>query len=327
MNFQKTTGQFPSCNHRTEDAWYCYRPREGRPRAVVQLSHGMCEYVERYEPLAEFLCGAGIAFCGHDHPGHGRSAPSAEELGFIDEQDGAGLLVADLRRMNLWIQREFPGLPIILLGHSMGSFVARAYLSRYSDELSGAVICGTSGGNPGAAAGILLAKETIRRRGSHYRSELLNKLAFGSYNHAFGPNLPTVYEWLTADRSIVERYAQDPWCHFVFTAAGFRDLFTLLEQVSAPEWAGTVPADLPLLLIAGEKDPVGDFGRGVRKVAERLIAAGVRNLSLKLYPDGRHEIFNEVNKEEVFSDLLGWLEGCLASAAALTTPVEEELEE
>lgn len=305
---QKLTGFFPSCNGRTKDAYYCWTP-ETPPKAVLQLSHGMCEYVERYEPLAEYLCSHGIAFAGHDHPGHGHSAPSPEELGFIDENNGAALLVADLKRMNLLLQKNFPDIPIFLLGHSMGSFVARLYLSYYAAGLCGAVICGTSGGNPGAKAGILTANEIIRRKGSRCRSELLNKMAFGSYNRTFIGSSP--YEWLSADREIVARYEKDPFCNFTFTAAGFRDLFTLLTRVSAPEWAGSLPKELPLLLIAGGRDPVGDYGKGVRKVAERLIGAGLNDVSLHIYPEGRHEIFNELNRQEVFDDLLSWLESRL----------------
>lgn len=307
MNYSKTTGSFPSCNKKTDDAWYCYAPAEGGIRGVVQLSHGMCEYVERYEPLADFLCGQGIAFCGHDHPGHGRSAPTKEELGFMDEKDGAALLVADLKRMNLLVQEKFPGVPLFLLGHSMGSFVARAYLSRYAEGLAGAVICGTSGGNPGAKVGVTIANSLIRQKGDHYRSKRLNDIAFGTYNKKFGENPPTAYEWLAKDRALVDRYNDDPWCNFTFTTAGFRDLFTLLQQISAPEWAKSVPKALPLYLIAGEMDPVGDYGKGVRKVAARLMEAGTRDLSLRLYPEDRHEIFNETDKQKVYADLLGWL--------------------
>ena len=313
MNFVKTVGTFPSTNGRTNDAWYCYTPASGRVRAVVQLSHGMCVYVERYEPLADFLCSRDIAFCGHDHPGHGHSAPSPDELGFMDEQDGAALLVEDLHRMNGLAAGMFPGKPLLLLGHSMGSFVARAYLSRYASGLTGAIICGTSGGNPAAPAGKLLAKAVIRLRGSHYRSPLLNRLAFGAYNKPFGDNPPTPYEWLCKDRALVDRYAADPFCAYIFTAAGFRDLFTLLTRVSARDWASSLPPGLPVLLIAGEKDPVGDFGKGVRKVAARLSKAGTRDLTLHLYPDGRHEIFNEPEKQQVFDDLLRWINGLVES--------------
>ena len=308
MNFVKTTEIFESCNGRTANTCYFYLPASGKPRAVVQLSHGMCEYVERYEHLADFLCGRDIALIGHDHPGHGRSAPDAGELGFIDEKNGADLMTADLRRMHLIIRERFPEIPVFLLGHSMGSFVARDYLSRWADGLSGAIICGTAGPNPAAAAGIRLANGMIRRKGSHYRSELLNSIAFGAYNKPFGPDLPTSYEWISSDRELVDRYAADPLCTYIFTAAGFRDLFTSLERVSRPEWARSVPAGLPLYIIAGEQDPVGDFGKGVRRVASRLIEAGTRDLTLRLYPGDRHEIFNEQDRETVFAELAGWLE-------------------
>ena len=286
-------------------AWYGWQPKTD-PVAVVQLSHGMCEYVERYQPLAEFLCRQGVAFYGHDHPGHGQSAAGWEELGYFRAKDGASLLIEDLRQMHLQLRKRFPELPIFLLGHSMGSFVARAYLSRYAEGLAGAVICGTSGGNPAAGLGKMLAERVVRVKGGHHRSRLLNQLAFGSYNKRFGNRTP--YEWLTRDQEIVDQYAADPFCNYIFTAAGFRDLFSLLEQVSASDWAGGIPDDLPLLLIAGEEDPVGDYGKGVEQVAARLREAGVQDLTLQLYPQDRHEIFNELDRQTAYEELWQWIQ-------------------
>ena len=204
-------------------AWYGWQPKTD-PVAVVQLSHGMCEYVERYQPLAEFLCRQGVAFYGHDHPGHGQSAAGWEELGYFRAKDGASLLVEDLRQMHLQLYKRFPELPIFLLGHSMGSFVARAYLSRYAEGLAGAVICGTSGGNPAAGLGKMLAELVVRVKGGHHRSRLLNQLAFGSYNKRFGNRTP--YEWLTRDQEIVDRYAADPFCN-----TGIRKSWTGMQRI------------------------------------------------------------------------------------------------
>ena len=170
-------------------ALYSWLPASGEPRAVVQLSHGMCEYAERYEHLADFLCARGIALIGHDHPGHGHSAASPDELGFIAEKDGAAVLVAVLRTVNLLIRERFPETPLFLLGHSMGSFIARDYITRWGKELTGAVICGTAGPNPAASAGIFIANALIRLKGSHHRSKFLYSISTGAYGKAF-PGIP-----------------------------------------------------------------------------------------------------------------------------------------
>ncbi|MBQ4050134.1 MAG: alpha/beta fold hydrolase [Oscillospiraceae bacterium] len=308
MNYIKTSEHFPSCSEKGENACYFWLPASGNLRAIVQLAHGMCEYAERYEHLAEVLCQKDIALISHDHPGHGRSAAAAEDLGFIDETNGADLLTEDFRKMHLIIRERFPDTPVFLLGHSMGSFVVRDYLSRWSDGLSGAVICGTAGPNPAAKIGILLAKAIIRLKGSRHRSKLLSSISTGAYGKAFPGDPAGQNAWISRDSELTARYAADPFCNYLFTAAGYRDLFTLLARVSEPDWAASLPKELPLYLIAGEQDPVGDMGKGVRVVADRLHKAGIRDLTLRLYADDRHEIFNELDKDRVFSDLLCWLE-------------------
>ena len=308
MNFIKTSEHFPSCSGKGENACYFWMPASGRVRAIVQLAHGMCEYAERYEHLADFLCAADIALVAHDHQGHGHSTASPDDLGFIDEKNGADLLTADFRKMHLIIRERYPDTPVFLLGHSMGSFIVRDYLSRWSDDLSGAVICGTAGPNPAAKAGILLAKAVIRLKGSRHRSKLLTSLSTGAYGKAFPGDPAGKNAWISRDAAVTDRYAADPLCRYTFTAAGYRDLFTLLDRVSAPGWAACLSKELPLYLIAGEQDPVGDMGKGVRIVADRLQQAGIRDLTLRLYADDRHEIFNELDKDRVFSDLLCWLE-------------------
>lgn len=282
---------------------------EGEVRGVIQLSHGMCEYVTRYDAWARRFAKAGFVFCGNDHLGHGKTAPTPEELGYTAPRGGAGSLVEDLHTMSSHARREFPGLPLVLYGHSMGSFAARAYLARYGGELSAALISGTAGpGNPTGLA-LCLAHMTAACKGDDHRSPLLKKLAFGSYNKRFaGENDP--FSWLTRDASVRKAYAGDPYCNFDFTAAGYDTLFSLLREVSRKDWAGNVPKKLPILLFAGTDDPVGNYGEGVKEVYRRLLAAGA-DASLKLYEGGRHEMHNETNRDEVFDDLLSFLNGVL----------------
>lgn len=306
MSVHKTIETYPSVDGKHSIRCYLYEP-EDPPKAILQITHGMCEYLERYEAFAEYLCGRGFAVCGSDHLGHGPLALEAGELGYFAPKDGWKLLPQDVHQLTVRMKKRYPNLPYFLLGHSMGSFVARCYLELYGKELDGAVIMGTSGGNPFAGVGVRLAEREIRRHGAFYRSSLLNNLSMGSNNNRFraeqDPN-----SWLTRDEEIRRAYGKDPLCSFIFTAAGFRDLFSLLRHVSRPEWARNVPKGLPVLLTSGGEDPIGGYGKGVRKVYERLKEAGVADVTLKLYEGGRHEILNEINREEVYRDLGDYLE-------------------
>lgn len=282
------------------------------PRAVVQLSHGMCEYVTRYRAWAERFAAAGFVFCGNDHLGHGNTAGGEENLGFTARRGGDALLVEDLHTLTAQMRAEYPDLPIFLYGHSMGSFAARAYLARYGSELAGALISGTGGPDNPTGLAKWLVHAGAALRGDRYRSKFIQKLAFGAYNKRFKEENDPL-SWLTRDKSVRDAYRADPWCTFPFTAAGYDTLFSLLGGVSRRDWAEKVPKTLPVLLFSGEEDPVGNYGKGVRAVYERLKAAGV-NATLKLYAGGRHEMHNEINRDEVFADLLAFLEGVLHGA-------------
>ena len=188
----------------------------------------------------------------------------------------------------------------------MGSFVAREYLTRYSHEVNAVILSGTAGPNAMAPAGIALAHLIAWRKGVRYRSPLLHDMAFKGYNEHFGERTP--YEWLTRDQKVVDQYAGDPRCTFVFTSAAFRDLFTLLHRVSSPRWAGKLPRDLPILLIAGRMDPVGGYGHGPQTVFARLRRAGMTKAALRLYPNDRHEVLNELDKEQIYQDVLNFIQ-------------------
>lgn len=276
-------------------------------KGIVQICHGMAEHLERYEEFIDFLTGSGYVVFIHDHLGHGKSVSSDDELGFFGETDGYNTLVKDVKRVTDFAKEKYPELPVFLFGHSMGSFIARYYTELYSSGIKGAVFCGTAGPNPGARVGVMLADMIIKRKGSHYRSKLIDKIAFGSYNKRCRPQR-TPFDWLTTDNDIVDKYISDKYCGFLFTAAGYRDLFNLLITVNRPEWFTSFDSKFPVFLIAGEEDPVGSYGAGVKKVYDSLVSAGHTNVKMKLYPGDRHEILNEHDRKDVYADVLMWLE-------------------
>ncbi len=285
---------------------FLYEP-ETEPRAVVQLCHGMCEYITRYEPLHRFLTEQGFAVVGLDHLGHGSTAELNEApLGYFGKKGSWEFLVEDQEILRRSAAERFPGKPYFLLGHSMGSFISRLYAARYGQHLTALILSGTAGKNPMAGLGKAVVGAVQLFRGELHHSNLLFQLTTGGYNNSFSDG--TDVDWLTRDRGICRAYLQDPWCNFTFTAAGYRELLQLLTRCNSPEWYAAMPKNLPIFLYAGDHDPVGAFGKGVRQVYEGLREAGCEKVELTLYPEGRHEMHNELNKEEVFQNLLRFLE-------------------
>ncbi len=283
---------------------WIYRP-EGQPRGVVQICHGMCEYIGRYQRFIEDLTKQGFVVAGHDHIGHGESS-APENYGYFGRKDGYRNLVADLHKMTKLVKKEYPGVPYFLFGHSMGSFVSRLYLSKYSAELDGVILCGTGGPNPMAKIGAGICGCVAGIKGPFHRSSTLDKIAFGSFNKKFAPQR-TDKDWLTRENAIVDKYLQDSKCMFLFTACGYRDLSKMSALANSAAWYRSLDKKLPVFLIAGDMDPVGSYGKGVQKVFCKLQTTGVKDVSMKLYPDARHELLNETNYSEVFSDILGWI--------------------
>lgn len=308
------TGSFRSSDGKNDISYYIWEP-EGRPSAVVQLSHGMCEYALRYAPYAAHLASRGIVFAGNDHLGHGAGARESGNLGYIADEYGPDLMVSDLNTMTGILKERYPGVPVILLGHSMGSFLCRLYLSSYAEDLAGAIIMGTGGPDAPVGLGCFLASAVSLFRGRRHPSPFLSKIAFSGYTKRCAKE-EGGFAWLSVNRENVKRYEEDPLCGFVFTAGGFYDLFSMIGAVSTQEWAAGIPTDLPILVVSGAEDPVGGYGKGVMKVVSMLSGAGARRLTARLFPNDRHEILNENDREKVYAYIDGWIDNEILSAAA-----------
>ncbi|MGI6200597.1 MAG: alpha/beta fold hydrolase [Christensenellales bacterium] len=284
-------------------------------RGVIQIAHGMAEYADRYADLAAYLAAKGFWVYANDHAGHGHSDASGGKQGYFGPEDGWRHAVADMRALTEQARAQCPNLPVILLGHSMGSFLSRQYAAEHGELLSGLVLVGTGAGVPGMMSfSRALAKFEGKRHGADAPCALLNKLAFGGYVARI-EDPRTVFDWLSRDSAVVDAYLHDPLCGFTFTAQGFYDLFSVLQRVNRRDWAAQVPRRLPILMISGEEDPVGGYGKGVAKVAQRLRESG-HAVELILYPGGRHEILNETNRQQVYADVYRFVSGLAPETGA-----------
>ena len=301
--------EFPSATGVCTIHGAAYLPEGTDFDTVLVIHHGMAEHQKRYEPFISFLCDRGVAVYMHDMANHGISCQEPSLTGWFGEKDGWLGLIADFRTTVLKARDENPDKKLVVMGHSMGSFICRMYTARHpEDGFRGAVYMGTGGPNPASAAGKALAGILGVLTGKKRKSGLLAKMAFGTYGKRFEGR--TEYDWLTREKDIVDRYVADPWCGFLFTVQGMHDLIEVNAASNAAEWYAAVPADLPILLISGEEDPVGDYGRGVRTVAEKLKETGHSAVTLKLYPECRHEVLNELNREQVMADVAEWVKRC-----------------
>lgn len=239
--------------------------------------------------------------------GHGKSVGENGKYGYFCEQDPATVLVRDVHRLKKATQALYPDVPYVIMGHSMGSFIVRNYMFRYGTGVSAAIIMGT-GMQPQTRLTMARILGSIQKVlfGSEYVSRLMDKLAFGKYNDRI-ENRRTDTDWLSRDPERVDRYRKDPMCGFVFTVNGFLTLTELTARLNRNENIARVPKDLPVLMISGTADPVGDYGAGVRKAYDSLNGVGVKNIRLKLYEGARHELLNETNRDEVMKDIYDWL--------------------
>lgn len=279
----------------------------GKPKGVVQIIHGMCEYAERYTPFAEFLASNGYIVCAEDHAGHGKSANTHDDLGWFNAKHDLNTVIADIHTLAETVKAEAEGLPYFILGHSMGSFFCRKYISLYGNELAGAIIMGT-----GFMSGALMNTAlTITRlnaafKGWRNRSKLIKNIGFGSYNKKFkSENNP--HSWLSVDTDNSTAYKADKYCNFDFTNNGYYILFSSIKSACSKSTINSVPKDLPVYFVAGTDDPVGNYGKGVTKAYNKFKKAGIKNVSITLYSGARHEILNDFCKNEVRTDLLEFI--------------------
>lgn len=305
----ETVVNFPSSNGTDTVVGYLFSNSQVPPKAIVQLSHGMQEYVLRYRPLAAYLAQRGYVVCGNDHLGHGATSGNTGRDGFFAEKDGAEFVLQDLHTMSDLAREAYPGLPLFLLGHSMGSFFARWYAERWGAQLAGLLISGTGGPNPAGKIGLALTSLLSRIQGPQAHSAFVEKLAFGSYCKRI-PNAATGKEWVTGNADELAAYVADPKCSFSFTVSAYHELMRVLDIVNRKAWAYSLPKELPVFLFSGAEDPVGDYGRGVRIVCSRLKEGGLKDVRLKLFEGCRHEVHNEAPsvRAELFGDIFAWLE-------------------
>ena len=279
---------------------------EGEVRGILQISHGMAEHIGRYADFMTYLAENGFIAAAHDHIGHGMTAENEDELGFFAEKDGWRIVCRDVIAFARSLKEDHPEKPLILMGHSMGSFIARIVAAETKELYSGYIFMGTGGPNPISGAGLALTQTITKLKGPRHISDVVYAAAFGTYNNRTEKD--DIYAWLTTDLDMRKKHNEDPLSTFRFTVSAMHDLIKMQDIVNRAAWYAAIPKDLPILLIAGEEDPVGAYGKGVKTVYGKLSAAGAQKLFLKLYPKMRHEVLNEVARSTVYADLLAFLE-------------------
>lgn len=280
----------------------------GRPGAVLQLAHGMTEHIGTYEDFATYLAQRGIAVIGNDHRGHGHTGEKADSMGYFAEHDGFDRVTDDLRAVNEWAGRRWPTARRFLMGHSMGSMLARRYIQRHGATVDGVIVMSTAG-DPGVLGtiGRWLARLEMWLRGPRHPSMFLSTLIFGGYNKRV-PNPNTPFDWLCRDPAVLDAYIADPWCGFVPSAGFYYDLLTGLRFIHDDAHIARIPKDLPMLFVSGDADPVGGYGTGVERDVAQYKRHGLRHIESIMYEDARHGLLHELNKDEVYRDILQWLE-------------------
>lgn len=305
MKITVTVKTVPSVDKQHTLEGVVYAP-QGEPIGFFQVVHGMAEHIRRYDRFMRHMAGRGYVCFGYDHLGHGHTAQSADERGYIADQGGWNLLLRDVGHFADAVRASYgekgKSLPYILMGHSMGSFIVRLATEKYvkPDKL---IVMGTGGSNPAAGIGLQIIGAVQKKYGPHHVSALVDKLCFGSFNKRFGGGTAEdPSPWLTADREQRQRYYEDVLCGFPFTVSAMGDLVRLMQQANRKAWFTGLPQGMPVLLVSGEEDPVGNYGKGVRQVYTRLQQAGV-SVRMHLYPGARHEILNDVTYEQVVEDI------------------------
>ncbi len=299
---------FPSSNGKTDIYVRSFIPKES-PRGIVQIAHGIAEHSARYDRFATFLAENGFAVYTNDHLGHGKSLHDESDLGFFSENGGWEMAVEDMRKLHDIAAHEFPGVPCFLFGHSMGSFLARTYIIYFRSGLDGVILSGT--GQQAKAlilGGKLLSSIEIKKNGGKFKSEMLNNIAFGKYNDGFDTPR-TISDWISRDEAEVDKYIEDPLCGYIPSAGLFHDMMCGIEFITKARNVQRMNKSLPVYFMSGDADPVGENGKGVLRAYKSFLDAGMKDVAVKLYHEGRHEMLNELNRDEVYRDILNWIEG------------------
>ena len=265
---------------------------DGAPRAVLQIAHGIAEHIERYDDFASFLAQNGILVVGNDHLGHGKSVSAPEDLGFFAEDNGWDHVVQDMDKLHDLIKADHPDLPYIFFGHSMGSFLTRTYIVKHPEKPDLVILSGTGHQSKALVySGYAMAEAIVRAKGPRADGRFLNDLAFGAYNKKV-PFPMTDFDWLSQDHEMVRKYINDPLCGFVAKASLYRDMMGGIKFVTDQKNIDAMNKDTPVYFMSGDKDPVGDYGKGVERAYKAFCQAGLRDVFMRLYPDGRHEMLN-----------------------------------
>lgn len=276
---------------------------EGEIKGLFHIIHGMTEHIDRYSGFMTYMAENGYVCFGYDNLGHGKTARDDSELGFFAHKDGWKYLVRDVLAFENAVKTIYPDKKLYLFGHSMGSFIARLAAESFGEIYEKVIFCGTAGKNPLAAAGLLLTN-LLKLKGEKYISKTVQDMAFGSYNRRFEGI--SNYDWLTTDRQVIEKYSADKYCTFKFSVSAMHDLIKLIDLCNKKAWFKDIKKDLSILLIAGSEDPVGNYGKGIKEVYNKLIKNGSK-AQMKLYEGFRHEIHNDYCSQEVMTDILNFI--------------------
>ncbi len=308
MDKMKDEFYFPSKDGNTEIHTIEWKP-EGEVVGVVQLCHGMVEYIDRYDEFARYLCERGFYVVGNDHLGHGKSVQSKSEYGYFHQKYGNLCVISDMHTLRTRTMKKYPDVPYFMLGHSMGSIMLRQYIQMYGSGLAGALIIGVVQEQPEIVlhGGRFLCRTIALFKGWHYRSRLVDHMVTGTFNNSFKPTR-TRADWVTSDSEKLDAYIADPLCSFVFTVNAYYHMLGGMLRMQKRENLFMIPKTLPILFAAGMEDPCGGFGKGVRKVYEKYKEAGIKDVTLKLYPGDRHELLNETDRQQVMEDFYAWIE-------------------
>ena len=292
---------------------YIFIP-DSKPKGIVQIVHGLGEHAGRYKEFAEKLNEAGFLVCADDHRGFGRSTVSKDQIGHIADEKGHELIIEDLRHLMVNTKADYPNIPYFMFGHSMGSFLTRGFLIKYYKDLDGAIIMGTRGKMKGIENfGKTIANFQKSIFGGRKRAHLLDKLSVGGYGKKFFPKENSDLAWLTSDKEEIKKVQEDEY--FADKPASIEtyiQMFELIDKISNKDNYSSMNKDFPILLISGDKDPVGDMGKGVKWVYDMYKSLGFKDVNISLYKDGRHEILNDVQGDDVYNEIIAWLNSHIA---------------